>query len=209
MIEDNTIQLYSDHTENNIHFIYKNIEVSSHLYPSYLNRDLYKRIAQIYEDDNKFELIEDDYTREIHINIKIDEYMALIDDYDDEIKEDEESDIEASDTDDEDNEDLESYTNRLKKHFPGMYLTDNQIKGYSKADGRAPIIRALMDIEKNDIYTFVSIWGLNILTDYIKFWAPVRSKSEYEWIFWCVTIIDKFLYYFNDDEDEEDLNEEE
>ena len=209
MISDNTIQLFSDYNENNIHFKYKEIEVSSQLNPSYLNRDEYKRISQIYEDNNKFELVEDDYTREIIIHIKIDEYLVLTDNYEDDFDDDEESEVEASDDDYDDEDDIESHSDKLKRHFSGMYLTDKQIKGYDKANSRAPIIRAIMDIEDNDIYSFVSIWGLNILNDYIKFWAPVRSKSEYEWIFWAITIIDKILYYFKEDEDEDYIDNDE
>ena len=161
MIGDNTIQLFPDHTENNIHFKYKEIEVSSQLNPSYLNRDKYKRIIQICEDDNKMELVEDDYTREIIIHIKIDEYLALIDDSDDDIIDKEESEIESSDEDDDEEE---SYSDRMKKHFPGMYLTDNQIKGYNKAYFVIPI---------PEISTNAKI----IIVDITKFTAPLVTTD--------------------------------
>lgn len=170
-----------------------------------MNRNKDKKISQIYEDNNKFELVEDDYTREIHINLEIDKYLALIDD--EELEEDDESDIEAIDDDSDDSG--ESYYDIIKKHYPGVYLIDNQIKGYEKGNQRKPILEAIMDVEEDSIYSFVSIWDLVITNKYIRFWAPTRSKSNYEWMYFCKIIIDKILKVFiEDDEGKNDIEEE-
>lgn len=194
MIGANTIELYPDHSELNIHFKYRDIEVSS-----ILNQNPLRRIDQIV-NDNEIEKIPEDFFRSIVIHLKLDSYIALEDD-EDLYDEDEYDDPEDGDEED---DSLESYNTRLEKDFPGLYLTSKQKDGYARARSRVYTLIRLMDIEEKDIYTFVSKNGLVINDDNITFYAPMLSQNSYEYIFWCVTIIDKIIQYFSDDEEEDD-----
>ena len=204
MISANTIELYPDHSELNIHFKYKGIEVSSILNQPYHYEfnDPLRRIDQRV-NENEIEKAPEDVFRSLVIHMNIDAYKALDDD-DDLYNEDEYDDPEDGDEED---DSLESYNTRLEKHFPGLYLTTKQKEGYARAKSRVFVLISIMDMENKDIYTFVSKNGLVVYDDSIVFYAPMLSKTSYEYMFWCVSIIDKILKYFSDDEDEYDIDE--
>ena len=195
MIKDNTIVLFPDHNEINIHFKYKDIEVSSELH----NTEFKKLVQR--KEDNDIELVEEDVFRDILIHMKIDDYLNLDDDSDltDDLEDDKDDLLDDYDDDIE-----ESYQYKLEKHFPGQYLTKLQKEKLSKAKARVYIIRALSQIENKDIYIFMSTNGLTFEDNYIRFYAPTLSKNQYEYMFWCVNIIDKVIKTFIEDEDEDD-----
>lgn len=198
MIKANTIELYPDHTELNIHFKYKDIEVSSELHNTAFHK-LQQRV-----EDNNIENIEEDVFRDLLIHMKIDEYLALDDDSD--LGEDYEDEDEEEYLDDDIDE--ESYQTRLEKHFPGLFLTKSQRNNLSKARARSYVFRALTQIDNKDIYVFMSTNSLTFEDDYIRIYAPTLSKNQYEYIFWCVNIIDKIIKEFVevDDEGEEEYD---
>ena len=196
-IQDGTIQLYDDHTGINIHFKYKDIEVKSDLnapYPYRVNYNPERLIDQTqWEKEYLTEKVPEDFYREIKIFVKIDEYFALLD------GDEEDDDIEdVSDDEDSDDEDI------VQKFSPGVFLTDSQKKGYAKAAQRVPVLEYIMDDENNDLYSFVSKYGLKIMDEYIQFYAPGRAKTSYEWMAYSCLVIDKFLNYFKEEEDDED-----
>ena len=190
LIKANIITLYPDHSELNIHFKYRDIEVSSKLNNTALNY-----INQIVNEREQ-EKVPEDVFREILINVKIDDYLKILDEEDSMYDEDEEDEL-----DDELDED--SYDVKLHKHFPGQYLTKSQRENYNLARERSYALKILSNVENKSIYIFMSINGLEINKNYIKFNAPMLSKNQYEYMFWCVNIIDKLIKEFIEYEDED------
>lgn len=204
-IQEDIIHLLSDFSDNNIHFIYKDIEVTSeHNIPyPYYNIDNPKGLLkQIIGEYNQIELCQEDYFRKliIHMDIKT---LSM--------DEDEEDDDEEYENDDEDEDDESyetSYNDQLKNHYPGLYLSDNQIKGYDSAESKRDLLKTLLDDEEvsDTLFGFAYIKGLKIYDDRVEFMAPKLSMSTNEWIFWAVNVIDKILDYYKDD-DEDELDE--
>ena len=207
MIIANEIHLLDDHTDLNIHFAYKGYEVSTNTNIPYT----YKRksnplglIEQKLSDRSK-ESVQQDYFRELVIHMPIDKLIENDDDdSDDDIFE---SDY-AEENLDNDIEDDEEYEDEVRNHFPGLYLTSKQEELYAKAGERIYVLIGIMEDEVRDIYQFVSEFGLTMFPDKIVFYAPQRSKSTYEWISWCIRIIDKVLNFFKDEDDEELFDDE-
>ena len=196
-IKTNIITLFPDNDNNNIHFLYKNIEVKTDLNIPYLYQDPLGRINQIVGESFNVEMVQEDYFRHLIININI---KTLMDDEDGIIDDEDENDII------DDNEE-ESFEDRLKKHFPGLFLTDKQLKNYDDAANKIQLLDDIMMEEQNSIFVFSSLYGLKIFNDKIIIYAPGLTKSNYDWMFYACTIIDKILSYYNDDEEEEYLNE--
>lgn len=202
MIAAGTIQLYDDHTDLNIHFNYKGYEITSNLnvpYPYYKSKsNPLGYINQILSDES-IEKVHEDVFRELVIHLSVDKFINE----DDEWFSDDDEEI----YDEEINEEYEDYQDRLKKHFPGVFLSEEQQKNYDKANEKVYVLLGIMDYEDKDIYQFVSQYNLTIHSDKITFYAPYLSKSVYEWIGWCCNIIDKILRFFTDEEDNEDLTD--
>ena len=195
MISAGTIKLFSDHSELNIHFNYKDIEIKSELNEpdKYLVNDPSRRITQIVNETNS-EKVKQDVFRELVIHLNIDSYINL----DENDLYDENEDPEDDELDD---DEYESYQTRLQNHFPGLYLSEKQKAGYSRAASRVFFLRLLMDSENKDVYIFASTNGLKIEDDCIKFDAPMLSKNQYEYMFWCIKIIDKVIKIFSEEDE--------
>ena len=203
MITNGDIKLYNDHTDLNIHCEYKGYEITSELNVPYL---YYKNksnpsgyINQILSDETKMEKVSEDVFRRLVIHISVDKFINE----DDEWFEDTDEEV----YDEEFNEEYEDYQDRLQKHFPGVFLTEEQQKNYDKVNEKVYVLIGIMEYEDKDIYQFVSEYGLTIHSDKITFYAPYLSKSVYEWVGWCCNIIDKILRFFTDEEDNEDLTD--
>lgn len=217
-IKDGTIQLCDDFSTNNLHFFYKDIEVTSPLnvpHPYYNIDNPNGLIDQILgEYEGPHELCEEDYFRKmiVHINIR-----EIVLDGEEEDDDDDDSffDDPTDSFDDDDDEDGESYTDRLKKHYPGLYLTPEQEKGYDHADAKRDLLDAITRDDNDDmpshdtLFGFCYIRGLVLYDDRAEFMAPSLSMDKYEWMFWAVNVIDKILAYQSsisedDEEGEED-----
>lgn len=215
-IKTGEIQLCDDFSENNLHFFYKNIEVTSPLnvpHPYFNASNPLGLLDQILgEYDGPHEWCEEDYFRKIVIYMDIQDIVS----YDD--GEDEDDDTyfnDPSDSFDDDDEESESYTDKLRKHYPGLYLTPEQEKGYDHADAKRDLLDAITNDDNEDmpshdtLFGFCYIRGLTLHDDRVEFMAPSRSLDMYEWMFWAVDVIDKILAYKAsiDEEDEEEEDE--
>ena len=199
MIAAGTIQLSVFETG---HFNYKGYEITSNLnvpYPYYKSKsNPLGYINQILSDES-IEKVHEDVFRELVIHLSVDKFINE----DDEWFSDDDEEI----YDEEINEEYEDYQDRLKKHFPGVFLSEEQQKNYDKANEKVYVLLGIMDYEDKDIYQFVSQYNLTIYSDKIVFYAPYLVKSVYEWIGWCCNIIDKIIRFFTDEEDNEDLTD--
>ena len=201
LIKYNIITLHEDHSDLNLHFTYKNTEVTSYLNAPYP----YYPVKLIDTEPDDYEYYNEDFYRTVFIAMDIN--TMLDEDSDDE--DEEEEDI-IADANEEDS--YETFEDRLRRHFPGLYLTDKQLKGYDSANNKKELLHNIMMDEEYSIFAFSSIRGLKLDDNGITFTIPFLSKPPKEWMFYCCVVIDKVLKYFTDNDDEyddEDLLDEE
>ena len=130
---------------------------------------------------------------------------------------DDEEDEEDTYFDDEDDEEeSDTYFDRLKSLYPGIYLTDEQEKGYDHSEAKRDLIDKITsddnsDMSNNDtLFGFCYIRALTLYDDRVEFMAPSLSLDRNEWMFWATNVVDKILDYqrsIDDEEDEEDEDE--
>ena len=204
LIKVSIIVLKEDHDDLNLHFTYKGVEVKAILNSPYPYPNPEKTINQVLTEYDDYETVKEDFFREIFIYMNIKDMLDEVGALDDE-DEEEEDILDSLLDDDEDYED--SYEDKLKKHFPGLYLSDWHIKGYDQANSKKELLHDIMMEEVNSIFAFSSIRGLVIENNYVKFSAPYLSMAPEEWMFYACTIIDKINKYFKDQSEDEDDNE--
>lgn len=190
LIKDNIISLLDDHTELDLHFSYRDIEVTSKLNNPYPYNKI-NVITDIPHNDSSIN-IDNDCFRTIYINIDV---KSIVNQDDEELDED---------IDDiEDDDDTETFNDRLKRHFSSLYLSKRHEEGYSSADSKLSLLGDVLMSEVNNIFVFSSTSGLKIFDDHVEFMAPYLSMSTNRWIAYACSVIDKLLDY-NKEEDEED-----
>lgn len=206
LIKYDSIHLKPDFDNNMLHFEYKNAEVTCELNlpETYKNKNNPEGLLrQIIGEYNQIEECKEDFFRKmiIYMDIKsITEDEDEEDEYDDDVDED-------IDNEDDDDENDTPYTDKLKAHYPGCYLTPEQEKGYDGATRKKDLANFLLEDDNiaDTLFPFAYIKGMKIYDDRIEFMAPNLSMDIYEWIFWACNTIDKVLEYKRkmDEEDDE------
>ena len=204
MIKTGQIKLFPDFTENNIHFSYRDVEVTSELnvpYQYFSHKNPRGLITQR-DIENNPEYVEEDFFRKIVIWMDVKNAVSYDNEDDDE------------DYDDEDEDEYgNTYVDKLKKHFPGQYNSPWQEKAYEDANSKRDLMKKITDDENENIsnndtlFVFAHTQGLSLFNDRVEFMAPSLSKSNLEWIFWAVNIIDKIKAYQKTLEEDDDYEE--